>query len=118
MESKIAKALGLNEAQVRNTLRLLDEGATIPFVSRYRKEMTGGLDEVAIANIKAHAERRRELEHRKETVLATIEAAGKLTDELRARIAACEDATTLEDLYLPFKPKRKTRAEVDRKSVV
>ena len=115
MESKIAKALGLNEAQVRNTLRLLDEGATIPFVSRYRKEMTGGLDEVAIANIKAHAERRRELEHRKETVLATIEAAGKLTDELRARIAACEDATTLEDLYLPFKPKRKTRAEVARK---
>ena len=115
MESKIAKALGLNEAQVRNTLRLLDEGATIPFVSRYRKEMTGGLDEVAIANIKAHAEHRRELEHRKETVLATIEAAGKLTDELRARIAACEDATTLEDLYLPFKPKRKTRAEVARK---
>ena len=115
MESKIAKALGLNETQVRNTLRLLDEGATIPFVSRYRKEMTGGLDEVAIANIKAHAEHRRELEHRKETVLATIEAAGKLTDELRARIAACEDATTLEDLYLPFKPKRKTRAEVARK---
>lgn len=115
MESKIAKALGLNEAQVRNTLRLLDEGATIPFVSRYRKEMTGGLDEVAIANIKAHAERCRELEKRKETVLATIEAAGKLTDELRARIVACEEATTLEDIYLPFKPKRKTRAEVARK---
>ena len=115
MESKIAKALGLNEAQVRNTLRLLDEGATIPFVSRYRKEMTGGLDEVAIANIKAHAERCRELEKRKETVLATIEAAGKLTDELRTRIVACEEATTLEDIYLPFKPKRKTRAEVARK---
>lgn len=115
MERLIAKVLGLGETQVKNTLRLLDEGATIPFVSRYRKEMTGGLDEVAIAHIKTHSDRLRELEKRKETVLTTIEAAGQLTDELRRRITDCQDATTLEDIYLPYKPKRKTRAEAARK---
>ncbi len=97
-----------------NTLKLLAEGATIPFISRYRKEATGGLDEVQIAAIDTAHKKLVELEKRKETILATIEEQGKLSDELRARIARCMDATELEDIYLPYKPKRRTRAEVAR----
>lgn len=111
----IARALGLREQQVANTIRLLDDGATIPFVSRYRKEATGGMDEVQVAAVKEHNDRLRELRHRKEYVLQTIEEQGKLTDELRERIAGCWDATVIEDIYLPFKPKRHTRAEAARK---
>ena len=111
----IARTLGLREQQVANTIRLLDEGATIPFVSRYRKEATGGMDEVQVAAVKEHNDRLRELQHRKEYVLQTIEEQGKLTDELRERIAGCWDATVIEDIYLPFKPKRHTRAEAARK---
>lgn len=111
----IARTLGLREQQVANTIRLLDEGATIPFVSRYRKEATGGMDEVQVAEVKEHNDRLRELQHRKEYVLQTIEEQGKLTDELRERIAGCWDATVIEDIYLPFKPKRHTRAEAARK---
>lgn len=111
----IARTLGLRELQVANTIRLLDEGATIPFVSRYRKEATGGMDEVQVAAVKEHNDRLRELQHRKEYVLQTIEEQGKLTDELRERIAGCWDATVIEDIYLPFKPKRHTRAEAARK---
>lgn len=111
----IARTLGLREQQVVNTIRLLDEGATIPFVSRYRKEATGGMDEVQVAAVKEHNDRLRELQHRKEYVLQTIEEQGKLTDELRERIAGCWDATVIEDIYLPFKPKRHTRAEAARK---
>lgn len=111
----IARTLGLREQQVANTIRLLDEGATIPFVSRYRKEATGGMDEVQVAAVKEHNDRLRELQHRKEYVLQTIEEQGKLTDELRERIAGCWDATVIEDIYLPYKPKRHTRAEAARK---
>lgn len=111
----VARALGLRELQVANTIRLLDEGATIPFVSRYRKEATGGMDEVQVAAVKEHNDRLRELQHRKEYVLQTIEEQGKLTDELRERIAGCWDATVIEDIYLPYKPKRHTRAEAARK---
>lgn len=111
----IARTLGLREQQVANTIRLLNEGATIPFVSRYRKEATGGMDEVQVAAVKEHNDRLRELQHRKEYVLQTIEEQGKLTDELRERIAGCWDATVIEDIYLPFKPKRHTRAEAARK---
>ena len=110
----IARALKLPAHRVENTLKLLEGGATIPFISRYRKEATGGMDEVQIGEIQARNEKLRELAKRKETVLSTIEGQGKLTPELRARIDACWDATELEDIYLPYKPKRKTRAEMAR----
>lgn len=110
----IASALKIAEKQVNNTLGLLNDGATIPFISRYRKEVTGGLDEVQIGNIKEQHDKLCELEKRKNTVLETIEEQGKLSDELKKRITACWDSTELEDIYLPYKPKRKTRAEVAR----
>ena len=110
----IATALKLPVHRVENTLKLLQGGATIPFISRYRKEATGGLDEVQIGDIHTSYEKLCELAKRKETVLSTIEEQGKLTDTLRERISNCWDATELEDIYLPFKPKRKTRAEAAR----
>lgn len=110
----IATALKLPVHRVENTLKLLQGGATIPFISRYRKEATGGLDEVQIGDIHTRYEKLCELAKRKETVLSTIEEQGKLTDTLRERFSNCWDATELEDIYLPFKPKRKTRAEAAR----
>jgi len=110
----ISGHLSLSEKQVRNTIQLLDQGATIPFISRYRKEMTEGLDEVQISSIKEHYEKLRELTKRKETVLKTIDEQEKLTPELKERIDKCWDATELEDIYLPYKPKRRTRAEIAR----
>ena len=109
-----AAALGLAEKQVSATIALLDEGATIPFISRYRKERTGGLDEVQIEAIQAQYEKLKETARRKETILNTIEEQGKLTPELRRRIDDTWDAPMLEDIYLPYKPKRKTRAEAAR----
>lgn len=111
----IAKQLNLREKQVANTIKLLSTGATIPFISRYRKEATGGLNEVQVAQVKEHNDKLEELVHRREYILQTIEEQGKLTDDLKRRISDCWDATQLEDLYLPFKPKRRTRAEVARK---
>lgn len=110
----IAAELKLPAHHIANTLKLLQGGATIPFISRYRKEATGGLDEVQIGDIQTRYEKLCELSKRKETVLSTIEEQGKLTPELKARISACWNATELEDIYLPFKPKRKTRAEAAR----
>lgn len=110
----IANALSIAVHQVNNTLTLLAGGATIPFISRYRKEATGGLDEVQIGEIKDRNDKLCELAKRKETILSTIEEQGKLTDELRRRIEQSWDATELEDIYLPYKPKRKTRAEAAR----
>lgn len=110
----IANALGIAVHQADNTLTLLAGGATIPFISRYRKEATGGLDEVQIGEIKDRNDKLCELAKRKETILSTIEEQGKLTDELRRRIEQSWDATELEDIYLPYKPKRKTRAEAAR----
>ena len=110
----IAEALSLREGAVANTMTLLDEGATIPFIARYRKERTGGLDEVQIGHISDHYERLRELAKRKETILKTINEQGKLTEELQRRIEATWNATELEDLYMPFKPRRRTRAQVAR----
>lgn len=110
----IAVELKLPEHRIAHTLKLLQGGATIPFISRYRKEATGGLDEVQIGDIQTRYEKLCELSKRKETVLSTIEEQGKLTPELKARITACWNATELEDIYLPFKPKRKTRAEAAR----
>ena len=110
----IEKALDLASWQVRNTLKLLEGGATIPFISRYRKEATGGLDEVKIADISNWLDKLKDISKRKDTILSTIEEQGKLTEELKLRIENCWDSTELEDIYLPYKPKRKTRAEAAR----
>ena len=110
----IATALNIAVHQVKNTLTLLESGATIPFISRYRKEATGGLNEVQIAEISDQNEKLCEMAKRKETILKTIEEQGKLTAELKKRIESCWNATELEDIYLPYKPKRKTRAEAAR----
>ena len=110
----IAGALNLQERAVANTLSLLEEGCTIPFISRYRKERTGGLDEVQIAAISDRYDKLKEIQKRKETVTKTITDLGKMTPELQQRIEVCWDATELEDIYLPYKPKRRTRAQVAR----
>ena len=110
----IANELHLSEHAVSNTLKLLDEGCTIPFISRYRKERTGGLDEVQITAISDRAEHLAEIQKRKETILKTIGEQDKLTPELEKRIQDCWELTTLEDIYLPYKPKRRTRAQVAR----
>ena len=110
----IAQALQLGIEAVSNTLTLLNEGCTIPFISRYRKERTGGLDEVQITAISNQYEHLKEIMKRKETVLKTIDEQDKLTPELRKRIENCWDATELEDIYLPYKPRRRTRAQVAR----
>lgn len=110
----IGKALGLSERSVCNTLQLLDEGCTIPFISRYRKERTGGLDEVQITAISDAYDKLKEISKRKDTVVKTITDQGKMTDDLQRRIDACWDANELEDIYMPFKPKRRTKAQVAR----
>lgn len=112
----IAAVLDLRDWQVENCTGLFEDGATIPFISRYRKERTGGLDEVSIAEIRHWSDVFAELEKRKTTVLETIEAAGALTDKLKSSIENCVDARELEDLYLPFKPKRRTRATVAKEA--
>lgn len=110
----ISAALGISEKQIGHTLDLLEDGATIPFISRYRKEATGGLDEVQIEAIKTHYEKLNETAKRKETIINTISEQGKMTPELQKRIDETWDSTILEDIYLPYKPKRRTRAEVAR----
>ncbi|MGD9977004.1 MAG: Tex family protein [Bacteroidales bacterium] len=108
----ISKELNLASRQVSNTIKLLHEGATIPFISRYRKEMTNNLDEVLITSIRDLSVKYVELDKRKETIMATIDEQGKLTAELKVRIINCYDSTELEDIYLPYKPKRRTRATI------
>ena len=110
----IASELHLNEHAVENTLKLLDEGCTIPFISRYRKERTGGLDEVQITAISDRVEQLKEIAKRKETIIKTITEQEKMTDELAKRIEETWSTTTLEDIYLPYKPRRRTRAQVAR----
>lgn len=111
---KIAAELNIDAKQVKATVELLDEGATVPFISRYRKEVTGSLDEVQVITIKNEIERLRQLEQRREAILKSIEGQGKLTEELEQKILAAEMLSTLEDLYLPYKPKRRTKATVAR----
>lgn len=106
----IAEQLGIAADRVKNTVELLNDGATVPFIARYRKEATGGLDEVAIGNIKELYEKLQAIVQRKDTILSTIEEQGKLTPELRKRIEECYDSVELEDIYLPYRPKRRTRA--------
>ncbi len=110
----IAQQLNLAEQGVENTIDLLDMGCTIPFIARYRKERTGNLNEVQIAQISESYDKLKEIAKRKDTIVKTISEQGKLTDELKKRIEECWDSNTLEDLYLPFKPKRRTRAQVAR----
>ena len=110
----VSSTLNISEKQVENTIRLLDEGATIPFISRYRKEVTGALDEVQISNVKEQYDKLRELEKRKQTIITTIGEQGKLTPDLRTRLENSWNAMEIEDIYLPYRPKRRTRAEVAR----
>jgi len=110
----LAKELSISLAQIKNTLQLIEEGCTMPFISRYRKEATGGLDEVQIAAIFTRKEELETLQKRKDTILKTINEQGKLTAELKKLIEATFDPNVLEDIYLPYKPKRKTRASVAR----
>ena len=110
----IAEKTGLQQKYVENSIELLEEGATIPFISRYRKERTGGMDEVQVAQVSDQLEKYEELEKRKASILASIEQQGKLTDELKKRIEDSWDATEIEDIYLPYKQKRRTRAQVAR----
>lgn len=111
---KIANELHVDVKQVKATVELLDEGATVPFISRYRKEITGSLDEVQVITIKNEIERLRQLEQRREAILKSISSQGKLTEELEQKIKSAELLSTLEDLYLPFKPRRRTKATVAR----
>jgi len=108
----IAKELSVTTAQVVSTIELLDEGATVPFISRYRKEITGSMDEVQVAAIRDRFEQLRELDKRRDSILKIIQEQGKLTPELEKKINAALTMTELEDLYLPYKQKRKTRASI------
>ena len=110
----ISEALSLPERGVENTLQLLEENCTIPFISRYRKERTGNLDEVAVSSISQMKDKLDDIAKRKETILSTIDEQGKLTESLRQRIDSCWNMAELEDIYLPYKPKRRTKAEIAR----
>lgn len=112
----ISEALGLSQRGVENTLQLLDENCTIPFISRYRKEMTGNMDEVQVSDIALMREKFTDIAKRKETILSTIESQGKLSDDLRKRIDNCWTLSELEDIYLPYKPKRRTKADIARQN--
>ncbi|MDD4189690.1 MAG: Tex family protein [Mangrovibacterium sp.] len=111
---QLSDSLQLSQLQIKNTITLLDEGATVPFISRYRKERTGSLDEVQVGAIREAKARMEELLKRRETILRTIDEQERLTPDLKKRIEACYDSNELEDIYLPFKPKRKTRASTAR----
>ncbi|MCU0693198.1 MAG: RNA-binding transcriptional accessory protein, partial [Polyangiaceae bacterium] len=112
MVPRVAQDLNLDLKGVSAVVQLLGEGSTVPFVARYRKEATGGLDEVAILAIQERAAYVSELEERRQVILKEIEKQGKLTGELRAAIEGCQEKARLEDLYLPYKPKRRTRATI------
>ena len=107
---QITRELSLQQKNVKAVAELLSEGATIPFISRYRKELTGSMDEVMIANVRDRLEQLRELDKRREAIISSIEKQGKLTPDLMQKIVVAATVSELEDIYLPFKPKRKTRA--------
>ena len=112
----IAQELSATTAQITAAVELLDDGATVPFIARYRKEATGGLDDSQLRTLEERLGYLRELMARKETVLKSIEEQGKLTPELQAAIDACDNKTALEDIYLPYKPKRRTKAQIAREN--
>ena len=111
---KIARKLNISEKQVSSVIKLLEEGSTVPFISRYRKEATGSLDEVAIQEIRIQREGLIQLDKRRDSILASLEEREMLTDELKSKITTAETLTELEDIYLPYKPKRRTRATIAR----
>ena len=113
---RIADELGVREQQVNATVALLDEGATVPFIARYRKEITGSLDDSQLRTLEERLRYLRELEDRRGTILNSIEEQGKLTDELRTAIEAADTKNRLEDLYLPYKPKRRTKAQIAKEA--
>ena len=108
----IAGELNVGSHQILAAMQLLDEGNTIPFIARYRKEVTGGLDDTQLRHFETRLIYLRELDDRRQTILKSIEEQGKLTDPLRDKILSCESKTELEDLYLPYKPKRRTRGQI------
>ncbi|MGH8081703.1 MAG: Tex-like N-terminal domain-containing protein, partial [Lysobacter sp.] len=112
----IAGEIGAQTAQALSAIALLDEGATVPFIARYRKEVTGGLDDIQLRDLESRLRYLRELEDRRIAVLDSIAEQGKLTDELRADIEAADSKSRLEDLYLPYKPKRRTKAQIAREA--
>ncbi|HET6397811.1 MAG TPA: Tex-like N-terminal domain-containing protein, partial [Pseudoxanthomonas sp.] len=112
----IAEEIGAQTQQVQAAVALLDEGATVPFIARYRKEVTGGLDDTQLRNLEVRLAYLREMEERRAAILASIGEQGKLTDALRAEIEAADSKSRLEDLYLPYKPKRRTRAQIAREA--
>src|SRR6266481_7352595 len=113
---QIAEELGVREQQVEATVALLDGGATVPFIARYRKEVTGALDDAQLRTLEERLRYLRELEERRAAILESIEAQGKLDDALRARIMAADSKARLEDIYLPYKPKRRTKAQIAREA--
>ncbi len=112
--SKISQELGLTREQILATADLLNEGATVPFIARYRKEATGSLDEVAITAVRNRLDQLVELDRRREAILKSLEERGQLTDDLKGKILLAETLAVLEDIYLPYRPKRRTRATVAR----
>ena len=110
--AQLAQELGAAQSQIKAAVDLLDEGATVPFIARYRKEATGGLDDAVLRDLQERLVYLRELEDRRSSILESIESQGKLTPELKAAIEKAENKQTLEDLYLPYKPKRRTRAQI------
>src|SRR6476620_5405172 len=116
IEQRIADELGVREGQVTAAVGLLDGGSTVPFVARYRKEATDGLDDAQLRSLEERLTYLRDLEDRRAAVLSSIEEQGRLDDELRARILAAEPKARLEDLYLPFRPKRRTKAQIAREA--
>ena len=116
ISSVIANELAISHSQVDAAIGLLDEGATVPFISRYRKEVTGGLDDTQLRTLNERLTYLRELEARRDVILESIETQGKLTPELKSQITSSETKTQLEDLYLPYKPKRRTKAQIAREA--
>jgi len=112
----IATEIGAQPQQVAAAVGLLDEGATVPFIARYRKEATGGLDDTQLRNLETRLAYLREMEERRAAILVSIQEQGKLTDELRGQIEGADSKSRLEDLYLPYKPKRRTRAQIAREA--
>src|ERR1700740_864702 len=116
VHQKIAEELGVRERQVQVAVELLDGGATVPFIARYRKEATGALDDAQLRTLEERLRYLRELEDRRGAILESIEAQGKLDDTLKAQILAADSKARLEDIYLPYKPKRRTKAQIAREA--
>ena len=116
IEARIAKAVGARAEQVRAAVALLDEGATVPFIARYRKEATGGLDDTQLRDLQEQLIYQRELEERRSAILEALTQSGKLTEELERELRQADTKQRLEDLYLPYKPKRRTRAQIAREA--